>query len=428
MVRERDGTLSDPKIVMKEGSTWADEPSLKSAPADLKGTAKSREGPGPEALVASAKKPMAAAARPAPEPQSGTLTAGSFDDNLFPGPLRSFASRLGQTDAVRGLPGRLFGRRLVVTARGQDGQPLGNARVRVRGNQGAAVELISRSDGRVVFLSSWEGVEGDLTVRVTPPDGSAAITRTVDADAGQCSVALPQAAAALPKNLDLVLVLDTTGSMGDELAYLKAEFRNIARTIAANFPHVNQRYSLIVYRDRGDEYVVRRFEFTPSVAEFCTRLGAQQAVGGGDYPEAMHRGLEEAVTLPWRTADTARVLFLVADAPPHAHEIAPAMTAVDALRKKGVAIYPLACSGYDDTTELVMRTSALLTGSQFLFLTDDSGVGEAHGEPHIPFYHVQRQNRLMVRMISGELLGRRLEPARDEIVRTVGNAPRMNGQ
>jgi len=121
-------------------------------------------------------------------------------------------------------------------------------------------------------------------------------------------------------------------------------------------------------------------------------------------------------------------LYLVADAPPHAKDIDGAMKAVDALRKKGVAIYPLACSGYDKATELVMRSSAMLTGGQFLFLTDDSGVGEAHGEPHIPFYRVERQGKLMVRMVASELSGRRLDPAPDDIIRTVGTPPKMKGQ
>jgi hypothetical protein len=101
------------------------------------------------------------------------------------------------------------------------------------------------------------------------------------------------------------------------------------------------------------------------------------------------------------------------------------MNAADALRKKGVAIYPLACSGYDEACELVMRSCAMLTGSQFLFLTDDSGVGEAHAEPHIPFYRVERQASLMVRMVTSELSGRHLEPAAEEILRTVGTPPKV---
>jgi hypothetical protein len=335
---------------------------------------------------------------------------------------------MGQDNRVAGLPGKLFGRRLEVVVQGRDGRPVGNARVRVTGSEGpAAVTLVTRSDGRAVFLSSWDGVEGDLAVTVTPPGGRP-VSRAVPKGAGRLVVSVPEAPAPLPKNLDLVLVLDTTGSMGDELAYLKSEIRGIARAVAAKFPHVNQRYALVVYRDLGDLYVTRTFDFTPSVDTFRAHLAAQQAEGGGDYPESMERGLEEAVKLQWRSDETARVVFLVADAPPHTPDVGKALAAADALRKKGVAIYPLACSGYDDTCELVMRTSALLTGARFLFLTDDSGVGEAHGEPHIPFYRVQRLDRLMVRMIADELSGRRTEPAPDEVLRTVGNPPRTKGQ
>ena len=75
-----------------------------------------------------------------------------------------------------------------------------------------------------------------------------------------------------------------------------------------------------------------------------------------------------------------------------------------------------------------MRSRAMLTGGQFMWLTDDSGVGEAHGEPHIPFYHVERQGRLMVRMVASELSGRRLDPNAEDIIRTVGNPPKAKGQ
>jgi len=229
-----------------------------------------------------------------------------------------------------------------------------------------------------------------------------------------------KAAAPLPLNLDLVLVLDTTGSMGDELEYLKNELRSIVGAVSKQFPNVQQRYSLVCYRDEGDEYVTRSFPFTASLTELRTNLAAQKAAGGGDYPEAMHKGLEEAVKLDWRDDHTARVLFLIADAPPHAEHALRTFKAIGTLRKQGVALYPVACSGYDDTCEFVMRTGALLTGSEFLFLTDDSGVGDKHGEPHIPYYHVERLNHLRVRMIASELAGRRLEANREQIVRTVG--------
>ncbi len=405
------------------------EESPKSPPAKPVAEPKSREGAAADALVGPTPKgPGAWKKKESPEPQSGRLTAGSFDDNLFPDAFRRFASKMGQDASISNLTGKLFGRRLIVTVKGRDGSPLGNARVRISNESQNAVELITRSDGRVVFVASWDRVDGDLTVTVTPPDGSAAVKQAVDRETGRCDVSLSSVAAPLPKNLDLVFLVDTTGSMGDELSYLNSEFKAIATTLATKFPHVNQRYGLVVYRDRGDEYLTRKFDFTTSIEEFRTRLGAQKAEGGGDYPEAMEVGLEESVKMQWRTADTARVLFLVADAPPHAQDIGKAMAAADALCKQGVAIYPLACSGYDAATELVMRSCAMLTGGQFMFLTDDSGVGEAHGEPHIPFYHVERQGKLMVRMVAGELSGRRLEPAPDDIIRTVGSPPPMKGQ
>ena len=55
----------------------------------------------------------------------------------------------------------------------------------------------------------------------------------------------------------------------------------------------------------------------------------------------MHRGLEAALQLRWRDADSARVLFLVADAPPHTQHMLRTMQAADALRKRGVALYPV---------------------------------------------------------------------------------------
>ena len=260
----------------------------------------------------------------------------------------------------------------------------------------------------------------DLVATVTGPDGARTKVETILAGVNRWEITMPGVQAALPRNLDLAIVLDTTGSMGDELQYLRAEIRGIAEAVAKKYPEVQQRYSLVLYRDEGDEYVVRRFDFTESLAQFHKNLSAQSAGGGGDYPEAMHKGLEEAVQLRWKEADTARVLFLIADAPPHTQHMGRTLTAVNNLRKKGIAIYPVACSGYDDACELVMRSCALMTGSQFLFLTDDSGVGNSHGEPKIPYYQVERLDRLMIRMISSELAGQHIQASPADIIRTVG--------
>ena len=68
-----------------------------------------------------------------------------------------------------------------------------------------------------------------------------------------------------------------------------------------------------------------------------------------------------------------------------------------------------------------MRTAAQLTGGRYVFLTDDSGVGNAHAEPHIPCYHVTKFNGALVRMVESEMTGTHVQPKPEEIVRSVGN-------
>jgi len=225
-----------------------------------------------------------------------------------------------------------------------------------------------------------------------------------------CTIRLPDAQAALPKALDLALVVDATGSMGDELEYLKTEIDSIAQSVNRMFPDVDQRYALIVYRDNGDEYVTKTFDFTSSLAEFRSTLAAQRADGGGDYPEAMHLAMQQASQLDWRAGNTARVMFLVADAPPHDDKAAQTLQSARDLRELGVRVYPLGGSGVQLKAELVMRASALLCMGQYLFLTDHSGVGNPHAAPHVPEYSVERLDRLMIRMVSQELAGKRLAP------------------
>src|SRR5262249_11826718 len=125
----------------------------------------------------------------------------------------------------------------------------------------------------------------ELTVTVTPPAGGPPVTQRVARTAARCEVALPSAAAPLPRNLDLVIVLDTTGSMQDEIDYLKSEIKGIAADVQDRFPHVRQRFALVLYRDEGDAYVTRTFDFTASADEFRNRIADQRAAGGGDYPE-----------------------------------------------------------------------------------------------------------------------------------------------
>lgn len=222
--------------------------------------------------------------------------------------------------------------------------------------------------------------------------------------------------------LDVVLVLDTTSSMGDELRFLQDEFQAIASTVKAKFPQTTPRFGLVLYRDHGDEYLTRPFEFTSDVAQFQSNLAAQRAAGGNDIPEAVPEGLQGGVSLGWRTAgNVARVMFWVADAPQHFGEEPKVKAAVDGALQKGIHVYPVASSGVDASAELTMRATAQITGGRYVFLTDDSGIGNPHAEPHIPCYVVTPLAGAIVRMVESEMSGARSEPEAKDVLRTVGN-------
>jgi hypothetical protein len=243
-----------------------------------------------------------------------------------------------------------------------------------------------------------------------------------------------QSATRSPKTVvDAVLVLDSTGSMGDEMAYLTAEFANIGTAISAAYPNADQRWALVLYRDRpdtdpGDEYIVKHYDFTSDLGSFSMTIAGQTAANGGDTPESPDLGLEELQKLSWREGDSvARVAFWVADAPDHVNEASALKQAILDTQTLGVHIYPVAASGTDDLLELSMRSAAQLTGGRYGFLTDDSGIGDPHKVPEIPCFFVTRLEQGLVRAIGMELSGTYIPPASDTILRTAGN-PSAAGQ
>ena len=210
--------------------------------------------------------------------------------------------------------------------------------------------------------------------------------------------------------------------MGDELAYLQAEFDALANQIGSSFPNAQQRWALVLYRDHGDAYLTDVHDFTSDLAAFQATLNDASFDGGGDYPEAPDQALDEMAGLDWRSGNTARLAFWVADAPHHVGDESRLADAVRSAVDQDVHIYPVAASGVDVLAEYSMRSAAQLTLGRYLFLTDDSGVGGAHREPSIPCYFVTRFDHAVLRMVDVEMTGEYREPTEDEIIRT-GGAP-----
>ena len=362
---------------------------------------------------------------PRQQAQSGTLTAGDYDDLLNPGQYARYAERYLQDRAQTGLPFVDTRSPLKVRVVGKDGQPVAFADVSAIDSRGHALHLPTAANGMAVFFPSLDKLPQRLQVEVAA-GGTSAVERTVDlgrlgADR-TITIELPIAGRA-PEALDLLLAIDTTGSMTDELSYLQVELDSIVASLRRIRPGTNIRVGLVVYRDEGDEYVTRRFEFTGDLAGLRQQLGEQQASGGGDYPEAVDRAFVEADRFDWRE-DATKVMLHVADAPPHAERAGAAWGQALSLRTRGVHIVPVAASGVADDAQYLMRSMAALTQSRYLFLTDDSGVGLPHAEPDVPCYVVTRLDGLIERVVASLLVGRRIEPQADAILRRTGDYDR----
>ncbi|REG13823.1 von Willebrand factor type A domain-containing protein [Archangium gephyra] len=358
-----------------------------------------------------------------PSPSPGQLTAGDWDDNLN---FSFFQKYL--TEAPQGMPAHPSTDRVVITVRDEEGRPVPNARVTVGDAAGKRLEAPTATDGRLLFLPTQDGAQGSasFSVTVSPPPGQPGTAVTTSVEGSAWNLTLPGARGELPTELDVAFVVDATGSMGDEINYLKAELQNIVDSVRGTYPDVSARFALVMYRDDGDEYVVRSFDFTSDVAVFRQRLSEQSAGGGGDYPEAMERGLGAIHQLTWRTGNTARLTFLVADAPTHTQHYQAFVREANRARLSGIKVYPVAASGVADEAEYLMRLAAQLTLGRYIFLTNDSGIGDPHAEPHIPCYQVQLLKHLLVRAIGSELAGRRLPASGTEILRSVGS-PAQDG-
>ncbi|MPL95771.1 hypothetical protein SDC9_41943 [bioreactor metagenome] len=204
------------------------------------------------------------------------------------------------------------------------------------------------------------------------------------------------------KNVDIAFMIDATGSMGDEIAYLQSELSDVVERVKDSLPGNNIRLAIVFYRDMGDAYVVIHKDFTSNIPEAIKYLRSNGAGGGGDYPEAVDSALFVSVNeLSWSEDAVARILFPVLDAPPHETQqvINNLHNTIPRAASKGIRITPLACSGVNKSTEYLLRSMALATNGTYVFLTDHSGIGNPHIAPTTDDYKVEKLNDALVRII-----------------------------
>ncbi len=238
--------------------------------------------------------------------------------------------------------------------------------------------IVEASDGRAVITELTDEMKGsDTAIEISVPESSSMRTE-----------------------LDLMLMVDTTGSMGDELKYLQTELGDVVNRVE-NATNADVQLSVNFYRDRGDEYIVRDFGFTKNISIAVDHLNDQRSDGGGDYPEAVTAALDNGINgHQWRST-SEKIMLLVLDAPPHLDDgLQSLKQLIQQAAKLGIRIIPVASSGVDTQTEFLCRCMAMATGGTYTFLTDDSGIGNSHLEPTVGNYTVEKLNDMLVRLIS----------------------------
>ncbi len=164
--------------------------------------------------------------------------------------------------------------------------------------------------------------------------------------------------------IEVVFLLDSTGSMSDEILSVKSHIQNIVEDTMSGNPRPNVRIGIVTYRDHSPEdetYVYKMFDLTTDIDQVMDDLRDIDARGGGDGPEAVADGLHVAVNdMDW-SGDAMKVIFLIGDAPPHGLEgdgdssfLQGCPLGYDYREESelaaelGITIHTVGCSGIDD--------------------------------------------------------------------------------
>lgn len=179
------------------------------------------------------------------------------------------------------------------------------------------------------------------------------------------------------KQVEVVFVLDTTGSMSGLIEGAKQKIWSIASTIAQAQPAPEIRMGLVGYRDRGDQYVTTKTTMTDDLDTVYETLMGFEAGGGGDTPESVNEALFEAVErFDWSDdSSTLKIVFLVGDAPPQMgyDDDVKYQASCKLAAEKGIIVNTIQCGNLHGTKDHWTKIAGLTNG-QYAAIDQDSGV------------------------------------------------------
>lgn len=185
----------------------------------------------------------------------------------------------------------------------------------------------------------------------------------------------------IPPKPDIVLVVDSTGSMGDAIANVKAEMASIISTVQGAQPTAE--FAVVSYRDEGDgaELFRVRTDLTGIPSDATTAINGISAGGGGDIPEAQLNALwqigDGGAAITFRPG-SSRIVVWFGDAPGHdpsnGHSEAAATTS---LQTAGAQVLAVSVGANQLNATGQAARIAAATGGTFVPGIPTGGVGAA---------------------------------------------------
>lgn len=385
------GDVTEINVVMKESSSALDEVVIRGRTAGVKITT---VGASSKVVIRGMSSMKASKATKSKRnlPQSGQLTAGEIDDLKK---WREWKSLYNRADfkKVENEWELELGEKLDVFITDDSKKPINGAKVYFIDESNNVTLGKSDHEGKVTFFKNKDQY---FTIQVVHDDQIKGLKITKN----YSELFFEFKSDERSKELDVMFTVDATGSMADEINYLKAELENIITRLDSSIS--KKRLGLLFYRDEGDDYVTKSFEFTSDIKKVKENLLLQNAMGGGDYEEAVDRALKESLMMSWSPTSDTKLMFLLLDAPPHLNQenVYTIKEQIKKAKELGVKIIPVVASGADKNVEYLMRYFSVYTNGTYVFLTDDSGIGNKHLKPSAEDYKVEKLNDLIVRLIN----------------------------
>ena len=366
-------------------------------------------GSGRGAVARPKPKSAAKASAAAPGQLASGVRAGEWDDNAN---FREFSHYLEKKEGeVSFNPLPLELRRFVVVS-DASGKGVPNCTVQVSDERGHKVQLTTQASGRALLFPRAEGLTGKQIELHAVCQGQQATARAdLKRFDGAVKLSLgKQRALPAKRTVDVVFILDTTGSMAEEISALKGTIAEVVASLQRQ--NARPRLGLVEYKDVTDGYVTRLHQMTTDVDGFTERVANLQASGGGDTPEHVNAGLRVAVDqIRWNPESVARLAFLIGDAPPQLgyQQDVSYTSSVKSASHKGIQIFTIAASGMDDLGQVVWRQIAQYTGGTNMFVLrggagpQSTGAGDA--ESSCGGTHTNYTSGNLAELITGKVTG-----------------------